>query len=38
MIRLLASVCLAALVAMPAAAALKNGAAAPDFKARASRR
>jgi thioredoxin-dependent peroxiredoxin len=36
MIRLLASVCLAALVAMPAAAALKNGAAAPDFKARAS--
>ena len=36
MIRFLASVCLAALVAMPAAAALKNGASAPDFKARAS--
>jgi peroxiredoxin Q/BCP len=36
MIRLLASVCLAALMAMPAAAALKNGSAAPDFKARAS--
>jgi peroxiredoxin Q/BCP len=36
MIRLLASVCFAALVAMPATAALKNGAAAPDFKARAS--
>lgn len=36
MTRLFASVCLAALMAMPAAAALKNGAAAPDFKARAS--
>jgi peroxiredoxin len=34
--RFLASVCLAALVAMPAAAALKNGVPAPDFKARAS--
>jgi peroxiredoxin len=36
MTRLLASVCLAALIAMPAAAALKNGAPAPDFQARAS--
>jgi thioredoxin-dependent peroxiredoxin len=36
MTRFFASLCLAALVAMPAEAALKNGAAAPDFKARAS--
>lgn len=36
MTRLFASVCLAALLAMPAAAALKNGTVAPDFRARAS--
>ena len=36
MTRLFASLCLAALVALPAEAALKNGAGAPDFKARAS--
>jgi peroxiredoxin len=36
MTRLLTSVCLAALLALPAEAALKNGSAAPDFKARAS--
>ena len=36
MTRLFASVCIAALLAVPASAALKNGSAAPEFKARAS--
>jgi thioredoxin-dependent peroxiredoxin len=36
MTRLLASVCLAALIALPASAALKNGVSAPEFKAQAS--
>jgi len=36
MTRLFASVCIAALLAVPASAALKNGSTAPDFKTRAS--